>query len=71
MAAARDARWAPVYAAIDEYNYRKAATLLEKRELASTALGKVRIRRRPLPVRQSRCNGGDESAATQRELVPG
>lgn len=35
------ARWGPVYAAIDDCNYRKAGSLLDKRELASTALGKA------------------------------
>ena len=35
-------RFAPVYAAIDEYNFRHAMKLLEKRELGSTPLGKVR-----------------------------
>ena len=34
-------KWAPVYAALDEYNYRKAGSLLDKRELATTALGKA------------------------------
>jgi hypothetical protein len=35
-------KFAPVFAAIDEHNYRQAMKLLEKRELATTSLGKVR-----------------------------
>lgn len=36
-------KFAPVYEAIDEYNYRKAMTFLEKRDISSTSLGKASL----------------------------
>lgn len=52
--AARNAKFVPIYEAIDEYNYRKAMTLLEKRDVSSTSLGKVRITAAPVRCALSR-----------------
>jgi hypothetical protein len=37
-----DRRFAPIYAAIEEYDYRNAVKLAEKREIAGHPLAKVR-----------------------------